>query len=74
VLILPFIAFFVLLIAGVWMGDLSIKQALIFVGVWAIGIVVFSQLGWPRGFFVGVEVVLDIILVLKIFGSDIRIN
>jgi len=74
VLGIAFIAFFVLLIAGVWMSELSIKQALIFVGVWAIGLGILNFFGLQGGLFVGLEVLLDIILIMMLFGGDIRIR
>lgn len=71
---IPMMVFFVLLIAGVWMEELAIKHAVVFAVIWLIGLQLFSYLGLSRGFFVGVEVLLDCILILKIFGGDIRIR
>lgn len=69
---IPLIAFFVLIAAGLWLHELSIKGALIFLAVWGIGLAGFGFLGIQRSFFVPVEVLLDIILILMIFGQDLH--
>jgi hypothetical protein len=71
---IPMVAFFVLLIAGVWLQELEIKHAVIFAILWLVGLQFFGYLGWSRRLFVGVEVLLDCILILKIFGGDIKIR
>lgn len=71
---LPLIAFFVLIAAGLWLGELNIKRALLFVAIWVFGLVGFGLLELPRAFFVAVEAILDCILLLMIFGGDIRIR
>ncbi len=71
---LPLIAFFVLIAAGLWLGELDTKRALVFVAIWAGGLIGFNVLGLSRLVFVPVEVVLDGILVFMIFGGDIRIR
>lgn len=71
---IPMIAFFVLLIVGVWLQELEIKHAVVFAILWLIGLQLFSYFGLSRRLFVGVEALLDCILILKIFGGDIRIR
>lgn len=72
--IIPFAAFFVLIAVGLWGGELSVRTATVFVAVWVAGLWLSSLLGWSRMAFVAVEVVLDTILVFKLFGGDIRIR
>lgn len=67
-------AFFVLLIIGIWFEELEAKYAIVLVVIWACGFAIFKFFGISRLLFVPVEVVLDIILILKIFGGDVRIN
>lgn len=70
----PMTAFFVPLVAGVWLQELMIKHALVFAGIWVVGLMLFQYFGLSRRLFVGVESLLDCILILKIFGGDIRIR
>lgn len=70
----PVAAFFVLLVAGVWLQELEIKHAFVFVVIWVGGIELFHFFGLSRLMFVGVEALLDCVLILKIFGGDIRIR
>lgn len=70
----PVAAFFVLIVAGVWLQELETKHAVIFLIVWIVGLELFQFIGLSRLMFVGVEALLDCILVLKIFGGDIRIR
>ena len=71
-MLIPLIAFFVLIIAGLWLQELSAKGALIFLVVWGVGLAGFGFLGIQRNFFVAVEALFDIILILKIFGQDLH--
>ncbi len=73
-MLLPRIAFVVLILIGIWQGELSIKRALVFVGIWVLAVVGFALLGLSGFLLVPVEVVLDITLILMIFGGDIRIR
>ena len=71
---IPMVAFFVLLIAGVWLQELEIKHAIVFAAIWMLGLVLFGYFGLSRRMYVGVEALLDCVLILKIFGGDIRIR
>ncbi len=71
---IPVTAFFVLLVAGVWLQELEMKHAIIFVVIWIVGLELFNYFGLSRSLYVGVEALLDCILILKIFGDDIRIR
>ncbi len=70
--IIPMTAFFVLLVVGVWLQELEIKHAIVIVAIWLVGLQMFSYFGWSRFLFAGVEALLAIFLVLKIFGGDLR--
>ena len=71
---LPRFAFVVLILIGIWQNELSIKRALVFVGIWVLAMVGIPLLGLSVFLVVPVEVVLDVILILMIFGGDIRIR
>ena len=71
---LPRFAFVVLILIGVWQNELSIKQALVFVGIWVLAMVGIPLLGLSVFLVVAVEVILDATLILIIFGGDIRIR
>ena len=71
---LPRFAFVVLILIGIWQNELSIKRALVFVGIWVLAMVGIPLLGLSVFLVIPVEVVLDIILILMIFGGDIRIR
>ena len=71
---IPLIAFFVLLVAGLWLQELEIKHAFVFVTFWVAGLALFNFFDFSRTLFVAVEALLDCILILKIFGGDIRIR
>lgn len=73
-LMIPLTAFFVLVVAGVWLQELEIKHAIVIVAIWLIGLQLFVYFGLSRGLYVGVEALLACILVLKIFGGDIRVR
>jgi len=70
----PWAAFFVRIAVGVLLQELEVKHAILFVILWVAGRELFDFFGFSRLLFVGVEVLLDCILILKIFGGDIRIR
>ena len=71
-MLIPLIAFFVLIAAGLWLQELNAKGALIFLAVWGVGLASFGFLGFQRSFFVAVEALLDCVLILMIFGQDLH--
>ena len=73
-LVLPLMVFFVVLAAGFWLGELGIRQIAGFLAIWAFCLFVSSALDLPAGLLVVVEVVLDLILILMVFGGDIRLR
>lgn len=74
VLLFPVVVFFVLLLAGLWLQELEFKHVLLILGFWVLGMIVFQLLALPRRSYAGVEALIDCILILKIFGGDIRIR
>ncbi len=73
-MLLPRIAFVILIVVGLRGGDFGTGRALLFVAVWILALVGFPLLGWSGYAGIPVEVVLDIILILTVFGGDIRIR
>jgi hypothetical protein len=73
-MILPFAAFWVFVLMGLYMQELSLKAAGGFVAVLAISFVALAAFEAPSVLGIVVYVVLDLILILKIFGGDILIR
>jgi hypothetical protein len=71
---LPFILFWLLLIWSFVDGDLYPKEAGIFVALWVLLLLGFLFLKIALLWFVVPTVVLDIALILKIFGKDIPLR
>ena len=71
-LYLPFIAFWVI----IWIGreELGWKWSLILIGLWAVLLAGFILLSIPSYYFVVVQALADAILVIVIFGGDIRLH
>ena len=68
-------AFFVLLILGVLVGELSRRTVVIIVALWALGYFVLPRVPTYGGFFVGpYTALLDIALVWLVFKSDPRLT
>lgn len=73
-MIIPFLLFWLLIGWGLYDGDLYPKEGAIFVAIWVVLLLGFILLkGSPFGFVVP-TVLLDIVLVLKVFGSDVQIR
>jgi len=73
-MIVPFLVFVILLVWGLYDGDLYPKEGAILVGIWGVLLLVFCLLKIPSLWFVVPTVLLDIFLILKIFGQDIQIR
>lgn len=71
---LPLFAFFFLIVAGLYLGDLNVKRAMIFVGVWVVARAGFGFFDLSPYFCVVVDVLLDCVLILMIFGGDLTIR
>jgi len=70
--LVPVLAFFALIIYGLAVEELSAKTSLVLVGIWAAFRLGFSAMGIPSYAAIAVDALLDIFLVLRIFGGDIR--
>ncbi len=71
---IPFVAFWVVLIWSVIDGDLDAREGAIFVSIWAALLLGFLLLHIPNFWFVVPMVLLDIVLIFKVFGGDIQIR
>lgn len=71
-MIVPTLIFFIVLFIA--RGDLQLKGLAIWLGIWGgcLAVVIFS--GIQPLYFVVVQVVLDIILLLILFGGDVRLR
>lgn len=73
-MIVPFLVFWVLLLWGLYDGDLSPKEGAIFVVLWGGLLLGFLLLKIVWLWFVVPTVLLDIVLIVKIFGKDVLIR
>jgi len=71
--LLVFIVFPLLIVGGLWARELTIRGAILFGVSWFVLREVFAALGWSGQFILAV-LLLDVILILKIFKGDLRIN
>jgi hypothetical protein len=71
---LPFVAFVVLLGWGLYDGDIYPTQGAIFAGIWLAFLLGFLFLKVEPLWLVVPTVLLDIVLILKVFGHDIQIR
>jgi hypothetical protein len=71
---IAFIAFWVLLATGLHGKELSTKDVLAFVTICGVGYLVLSSLAISDGIDVIFLVILDLVLVFKVFGGDIRLR
>ncbi len=73
-MLIPFLVFWILLGWSLYDGDLYPQEAAILVAIWAGLLVVFLIFKVPLIWFVVPTVVLDIVLIVKIFGQDVQIR
>jgi len=71
-MLIPFILFWVLIFLG--REDLGLKGGLIAVAIWAALLIGFFALSISPYFFVSAQAILDVVLILIIFGGDIKIR
>lgn len=69
---IPGILFFILLFVGVWLNELTWMNALAFLGIWLAMIVLFGIFNLSGLMLVIIYVMFDIVLLFKIFGSDVK--
>lgn len=70
---IPYAAFIILVIAGLWMNEIELRSALIFTAIFIVTPYIVGFFAMPGYISVIVNVILDIVLILKIFGGDVRI-
>jgi hypothetical protein len=70
-LIIPLATFFVLLVVGLVLQELTFKGVLAFLTVWVVCLIGFAALDISGYLFVGVQALLDIALILRIFHGNI---
>jgi hypothetical protein len=71
-MILPFLIFWVLMFLG--KSELGLKGVLISIAIWTGLLLGFGMLNISPYLFVAAQSLLDIVLILVIFGGDIRIR
>ena len=69
---IPFLVFWVLII--LCREQLGLKGVLISIAIWAALLICLMKLGISQYIFVGLQSLLDIMLILIIFGGDIRLR
>ena len=69
---IPFIMFWVLIYLG--RDDLGLKGVLSCIAIWAVLLAGFMMLDVSPYIFVVVQSLIDIVLILKLFGGDITIR
>lgn len=71
---IPFVAFWIMVGWGLYDGDLYPKEAAVFVGIWVVLFTCFMLLNLQPVLFIVPTVILDIVLILKVFGGDVKIR
>ena len=70
--ITPFVAFWILIVVG--RGELGLKGVLSCVAIWVGLLLGFMYIDISSYFFVAAQALLDIVIVLIIFGADTRMR
>ncbi len=70
---IPYVAFIILIIVGLRMHEIDLKGALIFTTIFISTPYIAGFFAMPGYMSVVVNVILDIVLIFKIFGGDVRI-
>jgi hypothetical protein len=68
----PFIAFWVLIVTG--RSELGFKSITFCIVLWIVLLLGFVKLSLPPYWFVTAQALIDAILIIVIFGGDIRIR
>ena len=71
--LLPHVAFFVLLAAGWWLQELSLRRIGMFLVIWLVASAAVPMLPYGGLWMTALVSVLDVMLILMIFRRDIRI-
>ncbi len=70
----PIVVFIVLIIVGLWTGELTLKATAVFLALWILGFVAAGYFTMGLGIFVAFTALLDFILILMIVRGDIPIR
>jgi len=70
--IIPFAAFWVLIFIG--RSELGFKGVAFFIALWLCLLIGFMMLHLPSYCFVVAQTLMDVVLIIIIFGGDIRIR
>jgi hypothetical protein len=70
----PTVAFWVLIGWSLYDGELYPKEAAVFVGIWLATLAAFMLLNIAPMWFVIPTVLLDIVLIFKLFGGNINVR
>ena len=73
-MVIPILLFWLLLGWSLYDGDIDPREGFIFAGIWVGLLILFIALNILPLWFVVPTVILDIVLILKIFGQDIQIR
>jgi hypothetical protein len=71
---IPTVAFWVLIGWSLYDGELFPKEAVVFVGIWLALLAVFILLNIAPILFVIPTVLLDIVLIFKLFGGNLNVR
>jgi hypothetical protein len=69
---LPFVVFWALIFVG--RSELGFKGITFCIVIWVGLLLGFTKLSLPSGYFVAAQALIDVILILVIFGGDIHIR
>ena len=70
----PLVIFFILIVVGIWLGELDKMQVTVFLAVWGFALVVCMSLNLSPFIFVTFQAILDCVLILMIFGEGLQIR
>ena len=71
-MVIPFVAFCMLIFIG--RSELGFKGVAIFIALWLCLLLGFMKLNLPSYYFVAAQALIDTVLIIIIFGGDIRIR
>lgn len=73
-LLMPVAVFFAMLVYGIASNELSLRGGAVFLAIWFACRTVVRFFGWPPAVLIGCDVLLDAVLILMLFGGDIRLT
>ncbi len=71
-MLLPFLVFWVLIFLG--RDELGLKGAVISIAIWLTLVLACALTGISSYIFVAIQALIDVVLLITIFGGDIRIR